>query len=205
MNILDSLDKFFEEQKEQEQKLFMFLPVLLFGFLIYYFIYPITDENLNKAINSNQSLNKKISNIKSNNITLRKQNAKFSKILKVANKTLKELNTQKVELDTLLKKLQFLKFDLVKWADFYNTIPNLVKKHHLIVLRLDNLILDNNEHTDKLFQKKMEISIHTIGGFVNFIKFMNEFESKKELIKVRSLNIKSDEMFITLDIYGAKL
>jgi len=205
MNILDSLDKFFEEQKEQEQKLFMFLPVLLFGFLSYYFIYPITNENLNKATNSNQSLNKEISDIKSNNIRLRKQNAEFSKILKVANKTLKELNAQKVELDTLLKKLQFLKFDLVKWADFYNTIPNLVKKHKLIVLRLDNLILDNNENKDKLFQKKMEISIHTIGGFVKFIKFMNEFESKKELIKVKSLNIKSGEMFITLDIYGAKL
>jgi len=202
-HILDSLDQFFETQKENEQKLLFFLPVLLFGFLSYYFIYPITDDNLNKAINSNQSLNKKISNIKLNNIKLRRENAKLNKILKVANKTLKELNAQKVELDTLLKKLQFLKFDLIKWAGFYNSIPNLVKKHNLIIVQLDNLMLDKNE--DKLVQKKMEITISTIGNFIDFIKFINEFESKKELIKVKALNIKSNKMFITLDIYGAKL
>jgi len=202
-HILDNLDQFFETQKEQEQKLLFFLPVLLFGFLSYYFIYSITDENLINAINSNKSLNQKISKIKSDNIKLRRKNAKLNKTLKVANKTLKELNTQKVELDTLLKKLQFLKFDLIKWADFYNTIPNLVKKHNLIIVQLDNLMLDKNK--DKLVQKKMEITISTIGDFINFIKFINEFESKKELIKVKALNIKSNKMFITLDIYGAEL
>ena len=202
-HILDNLDQFFETQKEQEQKLLFFLPVLLFGFLSYYFIYSITDENLINAINSNKSLNQKISKIKLDNIKLRRGNAKLNKTLKVANKTLKELNTQKVELDTLLKKLQFLKFDLIKWAGFYNTIPNLVKKHNLIIVQLDNLMLDKNK--DKLVQKKMEITISTIGDFINFIKFINEFESKKELIKVKALNIKSNKMFITLDIYGAEL
>jgi len=116
--ILDQLDNFFEQQKETEQKVFFFLPILLFGFLSYYFLYPITDENLNNALRTQQNLANNINSVKTENQNLRVSNTSLTNQIKQKNKELVVLNKQKVEVDNLIKKLSFLKFDIKNGQNF---------------------------------------------------------------------------------------
>lgn len=201
--LLDKLDKFLETQKESEQKLFFFLPVLLFGFLSYYFLYPMTNQNLENSINENKSLQSKISNLKTTNNGLKNQNLKLSTILKKADKILIDLRKDKNEMDSLINQLDFLKFDLNKWAEFYNNIPNLAQKYNLLIKNLENEM--NIENSENLINKKMTLTIDVYGNFINLIKFMNEFESKKELVKIKSIKIDNRHMIVVIEIYGAKL
>jgi len=201
--ILDSLDEFLSSRKEQEQQLLFFLPVLLFGFLSYSFLYSITNKNLNNSIRKENNLTTEIEQIKKTNISLKSNNVHLKKILKSADVKLKELNKEKEDLNILVNQLGFLKFDLPKWAGFYNNIPKLAQKHHLYILSLDNEMFEENNK--ELVQKKMSIQIEVIGNFIDFMKFVNEFESKKQLIKIESIEITSDKMVVDIDIYGAKL
>jgi len=203
-SILNQLDSFFRSQKESEQKLFFLLPILLFGFLSYYFFYPVTDHDLNKAMKKNKSLHSKISKIKSKNLRLKNENIRLERSIVKINKEIKILQNNKKEIDSLLSKLLFLRFDLNKWANFYNEIPMMAKKSNLVIVSLENdMILDFNP--SKLVEKKMEVKINLIGNFVDFIRFINKFETKKELVKVKSINTNGSKMSIVIDIYGAKL
>jgi len=202
-DILDKLDSFLEKSKESEQKLFFLLPILIFGFLSYYFLYPINNTKLTEAINKNQNLNQKIEQITNKNNRLNTNNLRIKKILKLADRKLAQLNKQKIEIETLTKKLVIFRFDLQKWADFYNNIPSLAKKYKLFIISLDNIMLNPKE--DNLVQKKMEIKIDVYGDFVNFVKFINAFESQKELVEVKFIDIKENKMSVVFDIYGAKL
>ena len=185
--ILNNIDEFLESQKEQEQKLFMFLPILLFGFIIYYFIYPITQSMVDEAQNSYLSLEKDVTKIKKDNFKLKTNNIKMSKAIRNYQKELKNLEVEKATLNKILKKIEFLKFDLDKWARFYNDIPNLSEKNNVILTSLKNeLRLDNNVG---IIQNKMSINIKAEGNFIKLLKFINEFEKRKELIKVKSLKI----------------
>jgi len=201
--ILDQLDNFLASQKESEQKLFFFLPILLFGFLSYYFLYPITDESLTNSINKNRSLKTNIQNVQNTNNKLKTNIIKIQKVIKKEDKKIAVLKKNKEELDKLLKQLMFLKFDLNKWSNFYNNIPNIAKQNHLVIESLQNdLTLDNKI---KLINKKMTLTINVTGNFVDFIKFMNRFESKKEVVKIRSINMTGNNLIVVIDIYGAEL
>ena len=201
--LLDQLDEFLESQKDSEQKVFFFLPVLLFGFLSYYFLYPVTDENLKNSVQESNSLKTKILATKNDNIRLKNSNLRLSAIIKKEDKALVILHKNQKEVDELVKELMFLKFDLNKWADFYNKIPNMAQKAHLIIQSLQNdMLLESNK---ALINKKMSLKINLTGNFVDFIKFMNKFESKKELVKIKSIEINGLNMILEIDIYGAEL
>jgi len=237
--LLDSIDEFLNSQKENEAKVFFILPVLLFGFLSYYFIYPITDENLINANDKFSQLEQKINKTEKSNNSLNTENMKIKTILKKADKELVGLRAKKDQFSGLVKQLNFLKFDLEKWVTFYNSIPSLAYKNKVLVVSLDNK-MDLNDQPKKevkkvtkplhkkkkrrkkskksvkeknsnkikssdLVKKKMDITIIVWGDFVNFIKFMNAFENRKEFIKIKSISVLSHQMVLTIEIYGAKL
>lgn len=201
--ILNQLDQFFNKQKESEQKLMFFLPLLLFGFISYYFVYPISDQALRHALSTNKNLKLEIVNTKRNNTILMSNNAQIKRTLKVAEEKLKELRKSKEEIQKLVDRLSFLKFNLDKWGKLYNDIPSIAKKYHLTILKLDNTL--SLEPNNKLIQKNMDILINVSGRFVDFIKFIHYFEAKKELVKITSIKIEKNKMLLRISIYGAKL
>ena len=201
--MLDQIDEFLDAQKENEAKVFFVLPILLFGFLSWYFIYPITDGNLKNTISKNSELHKNIKDAKKDINDFNKKNIQLRKNISELKIDLKKLHKNKIKYDELVKKLKFLRFNLVEWAKFYNNISILSKKHNIYIYQLDN-VMDNTK-IDKLIQKKMTITIQANGNFVNFVKFMVEFEKLKEFVKITSIEMTADDMKLTIDIYGAQL
>ena len=110
--ILDSIDQFLDSQKESEAKVFFFLPVLLFGFLSYYFIYPVTDGNLTNTIQEKKRLSDDIQKTKQSNNSLKISISTTNSQIKTGNKVIESLTYSKEELEQLVKQLTFLRFDL---------------------------------------------------------------------------------------------
>ena len=203
MKILDQIDQFLDNQKENEAKLFFVLPILLFGFLSWYFIYPITDKGLNQSINKNNQLHNDINTYTNQIYNFKLGNANLNRKIYNIKNHIKQLNKEQMKYNELVKKLKFLRFDLVSWAKFYKNIPFLAKNHHIIIYQLDNNM--NIKKTDKLVQKKMTITLQVTGSFINFVKFMMEFEKLKEFVKIVSIDMSANNMKLTIEIYGAQL
>jgi Tfp pilus assembly protein PilO len=210
MKILDQLDAFFAKQKEEEQKVFFILPLIVIGFIVYYFILPITTEILDESLRKNQELHSKINkkemginNFKNSIVRINNQR----RILKIK---IKKLSKVEVIMQNLLKKVQFLIFDLNRWAEIYNTIPTYVKNSNLLLLKLDNtLFLDdknsNQNNNNQLVKLKMQIKIDVVGNFKNVVKFMNNFESRKDFVKIEFLKTDGMMNYLVINIYGAEL
>jgi hypothetical protein len=206
MKILDKLDAFFDSQKETEQKLTFFFPILIIGFIVYYFIFPITNDMFNNALHKNRQLNKAI-NSKQIHITRLKNSiiniTKKRRILKIK---IKKLEQTEIVMKKLLNKVKFLIFDLKRWAEIYNKIPKYVKDSNLLLLKLDNILFLNNKKTNnQLVNLKMQISLQVIGNFKNVVKLMNSFEARKDFVKIKSLKTDGKINYLTIDIYGAEL
>jgi hypothetical protein len=200
--ILDQIDEFLDSQKEQAKLLF-FMPVLLFGFLSYYFLYPITDEMRKTSLNTYKNLTNDLQKTQSKTQQLINSNLRIAKSLQKNKKELALLEKDKKELEMLINKLSFLKFDIDKWAKFYNEIPNLAKSNKVYITRLDNMLIQNP--TQKLVTKKLAIKIDGIGNFVSFVKFLFYLENKKELLKITNISVSQNIISITFDVYGVEL
>ena len=209
MRILDQIDEFLDNQKESEAKLFFFLPILLFGFLSWYILYPITDSNLKNSLNENNQLHANINNFNNQVNSYMSGNLRLKREISNVKQELQRLKNNKVNYDKLINKLKFSKFNLVEWAEFYNNIPILAKKHHIYIYQLDNVMYNinntNKKNIDKLTQKKMTITISANGNFINFVKFMMEFEKLKAFIRITTIDMTANNLKLTIDIYGTKL
>jgi len=234
MSILDQIDGFLNSQKESEAQVFFFLPILLFGFISYFLIYPITDENLKNAISKKEGLTSNITTTK-NNINSNMANRNQSKrLIKQIDVELLSLNKTKKDMESLVNELVFLKFDLKDWSEFYNNIPNLAKDTNLDILSVTNRVINENlknkakksqKHISKknkknkknkevnkqviekksLLVKEIEISIKARGNFVDMVRFLYLLENKREMIKIKSIKTDGKEIDIIFDIYGARL
>ena len=51
----------------------------------------------------------------------------------------------------------------------------------------------------------MTITLQVTGNFINFVKFMMEFEKLKEFVKIVSIDMSANNMKLTIEIYGAQL
>jgi len=200
-NILDKIDDFLNTQKESEQKLFFILPILFFGFIVYYFIYPITNQMLENETKQqlNNQIEKKYSDIrkiKNDIVQVKKAQVKLEK-------EKKELDEMKIKMETLKSKLKFLTFDSSQKAQIYNIISNYIKTNHLSLLNLENrsfIAKDNG-----LIKLKMQMELTIKGKFPDVVRFIYKLESRKELIKVISFETDGVVSFVKINIYGAKL
>ena len=203
---LEELDNFLESQNDAEQKIIFLLPILIIGFVIYYFIFPITDELVTKTENENYQLKLQL-NTKNNQIiqTINKMNRLNIDDSKL-NIKINQLKKTEIIVKNLMDQVRFLIFNFNKWAKIYNSIPEYLKDNNLLLLKLDNeLFLNEITKTKKLVNLKMRINLEVLGDFKNVIKLINTFEAKKMIVKVEKFKTDGIKSNITIDIYGAEL
>jgi len=203
---LAQLDDFLDSQKENEQKVILLLPFILIFFLVYYFVFPITDQLQNDvSIQSNQintQRNNKQNQILKKTAQINRLNSKY---LQLDSKLRKVKHTEFV-MKNLMKQVKFLIFDFNRWATIYNSIPQYIKNNNLLLLKLDNeLFLNEITKKSNLVNLKMSITLDVIGDFKNVIKLINEFETKKYIVKVESFQTDGIKSSIKVNIYGAEL
>ena len=204
--LLYQIDEYFKDKKESEVYAHFLLPFLLFGFLTYQFIYPITDNNLNTAREQNKKLNNDLATTKANIAKTQRSINNDIKQIKETKVQIKSLDKDKMKIDELVKILKnsgAFTFDISTFAELYNAIPSYTKKLNLNIKSLDTKFFDQGEN---LISKRMTVNISLNGDFINILKFISIFENRRELIKVTKLTSdKKEGATIEIEIYGAKL
>ena len=202
--ILDDLDEFFNSKKDNEKYLYFFLPVLLFGFLTYQFIFPVTDKMLKQEVATKGTLKTEIDGVNNALNKLKIANSTLPHKIKNNTNTYKELLNKQEKVDFLVKQLDFLKFDIRKWGSFYNQLPKFARENNLTIDKLDNEVFLDNKN-NKLISKKMDITITLNGKYMNMLKFLENFENRKELIRINEVKSDFNKTTIKVNVFGANL
>jgi hypothetical protein len=202
---LDDLDEFLNSKKDNEKYMYFFLPILIFGFLAYQFVFPITDNMLNEQINRENDLKDKIVKVNQNLAELTNANNQLPAAIKRDNNKHKVLLNEKEQVDALVKQLDFLKFNIIKWGFIYNQIPEFAKVHNLVIEKLDNDVNFIEKEKGELVSNNMTITIEVNGRYINMLKFLENFENRKELVQVKELNSELNKSIIKIDVFGANL
>jgi chromosome segregation ATPase len=141
--MLNQLDKILEQKNPDEVKAYFFLPILIFGFISYYFIYPITDQKLEEATQQYNTLSEQISSTETDNNSLKGQINKIKRDIKVVNKDIAGLVADLNRSTGWVSEIQNLQFDFIRWISFYNDIPNIAKENHLKIVSITNSLYED--------------------------------------------------------------
>ncbi len=206
MNVLKNIDKYFEEKPQKEFIYFVLMIVILIAFLMYYFIYPLAnkyesfEENrYNELITKINNLNVKLNVFMARKTILIKRNKEKKSLLA-------SLEKKKIFYSELANLLDFAEFDQYKWANIVKSIVDSAKEKGLILKDVYNKIYDLNLSTGKDMPnivKRMDIGVALKGSYRDFVYYLYGYENRKELIRVKDMNITSPTSFmVTFSIYG---
>jgi len=196
------LDKFFKNKTKKEIIYIHLITILLIGFIIYYFIYPISSDfkkrEEKKFSQNTQTLNNLIVQ---KNVYIA-QIANLNKNIKKLTLTKNSLYKQKIFFDDLVSLLDFSEFNKFKWAEYVKNIVYDSKEEGLKLIKFENSIY-NDKNSSSFINKKMDINVSVKGKFKNLIYYLYKYENTKELLRVNEINISDKgEFMIKYTLYG---
>ncbi len=206
MKFLDRIDDYFYSRPEKEFLYVLGLVIGIIGFLIYYYIYPVADRYESRQEKNYKKLSAQYKNLKSDVNLLRIRVSALNKHIKQRETLLANLKKKKVFYSELANLLDFAEFDQYKWANFVKEAVMNAKNKGLEVKKIANTVYDidvaDNSKMPEIV-KRMDIGIELEGKYKNFIYYLYSYEDRKELIRIKEMNITSPASFyIKLSIYG---
>jgi len=163
-------------------------------------VLPYTQELNDKSSKKNVSLKVSLMQKKAQRMVFNTQVVKLYREIKEVIQTRGELKKKRDFFEDLVNSINFIKFDKYIWGEFVKNIVINANKLSLSVINIENHIFDE---TNSTINKKMEITTTLNGDYKNFIKFIYNYENRKDLIRVNKIDIKDKNDFvITFSMYG---
>ncbi len=209
-DILEQIDNALKDKKPTELYMIYMAIAIVFGFISYQFIYPVTDSNLKKIqkkvkVTKNR-LNKEISYLKSKTVNgdHRFYIKKLQKDIKELEENLEKTKYENTYVDNKLKELSYLLFNDENWAKFLDNISYLAKKYHVTIEHIKNKFNDINMHK---VEQILEVEVAAKGRFKDMMKFINAIEESKLVVDIHSLHMESKKTLNTkfkIAVWGMK-
>ena len=206
MSVFAKLDEYFEHRPKKEFFYAVVLVMLVIGFLIYYFIYPVATNYKETQEKRYLSLSSELNNLRVRFNVYNARVALLSKKIKEKQNLLAKLQKKKIFYSELVNLLDFAEFDQYKWANLVKSTVKDAQDKGLVVRGVTNKIYDVKIKTGEKMPdivKRMDIGISLEGKYKNFIYYLYSYEDRKELIRVKEMNITSPATFVvTFSVYG---
>lgn len=195
------LDKFFEQKNKKDILYIHIITIFLIGFVIYYFIYPISSDFKNKQVKSYNQNVQTLNRLKTKKNVFTAEIVNLTKNIKKLTLIKNSLYKQKIFFDDLVSLLDFAEFNKYKWAEYVKKIVYDAKNEGLKLINFKNtLYSDKNK---EFINKKMDIIINIKGEYKNLISYLYRYENRKELLRVSEFNISDKgEFMIKYSLYG---
>ena len=191
VNMLNSLDEYFEVKSENEKWMIIGILALAIGYLSYSSFYPFAEEKYKTAQNVGKKLQKSIIKNKQylQGITVNGDIEfyvkKYSNDIKNINKNIDTSNNEISFISINLEELSPLLFNKESWSKFLNSITKQAKKQTVNINYIENNYVDN----DGSFGHVLQISVGCSGQYKEIVKFLNQLEKS----------------VLVTDIYGSHL
>ncbi|WP_201353104.1 type 4a pilus biogenesis protein PilO [Hydrogenimonas urashimensis] len=194
-DLLEKLDRYFEEKKESEFYLMVLGIMAVVGLISYSYLIPITEKQLKKDLKQQKRLEKKIREEKSYLASVTVNNDQRYKIKKLQ----KEIQTLQVKFNDLkeineysdyqIQTLSELLFNEKNWAKFLDSIALKAKKNNIDIFLISNKFINNKDS----FGHVLEIGVECAGNYRNMINFLNEIEESELVVDIYNLELESDK------------
>ena len=191
---LEAMDGYFDNKKESEKWIMIFLFAGAVAFLVYSYFFPYAKNLYDKSIVTHKTISKKIHEEKTylNSIS---RNGDRNYRLNLYNKQIKEkkesikFQKQKIGvIDGNLNKLSDLLFNQKSWSLFLDSITHRAAVNNVQINSLINKYVDSNGS----FGHVLEIGMNCEGGYKNILQFINDMEQNTLVTDVYSSNIYTD-------------
>jgi len=193
MSLIDRLDRYYSSRKPSEVWLMVILVAVLFGYLLYTFLSPISSEYRAKEEGRYNQLTTNINSAENflKSITVNGDKDYYVKDLtrKVVNKRV-ELNgirAKLAKLDSAVKNLSKFLYNKDNWSKFLDNIAKKAKDNNLKVFNISNVVYDQNSS----FGKVLDVNIKCKGEYGELLSFMNALEKSQLVSNVSYANIKA--------------
>ncbi|WP_041961820.1 hypothetical protein [Sulfurospirillum cavolei] len=214
MNSLDSLfdkiDAFFAGKKKNEIYLIFFMLASVVGFIIYSYLFPVTESMLKQSLRVAQETEKKLKEEKSYLASVSRDGNENFLITKIksdiehAKILLEKATYTNTYVDTKLKELSYLLFNDENWAKFLNSITQLAQKYAVRIKVIENKI---NEPSLQKIEQILSLKVDFNGSFPDTMKFMNAIEESELVVDIYELNCtgkKNIEGQFNIAVWGMK-
>lgn len=209
-NIFERIDDYFEGKKQSDVYVIIIAIVLVIIFLVWYFIFPVSQSYFSLKQSENQDITKKL-NLEKNYLNEKTVNGDDKYFIKQLNQQIKSANDQLASIqktntyiDNKLKELSYLLFNNKNWAKFLDSISNIANRHNVKVIKI------KSEVNEPDFQKvKQILNVHTkvIGNFHGIMNFINELEESMLIVDVYNINLEGKngiESIVDIAVWGMK-
>ncbi len=209
-NLFEKLDSSLSSKKESELALIFLMIFVFIGFLIYSYVFPITDKKLKITKRNLIVMNKKVQDEKGylRSITVRGDQRfyikKASNELKKAKLLLKKTIETNTYVDNKLKDLSYLLFNNQNWAKFLDSITLIAAKNHVKIKIIENKI---NEPSLQKIEQILNLKVEFNGKFKNIMNFINSIEESKLVVDIYEMNLTGAagiDGYINIGVWGMK-
>jgi hypothetical protein len=145
------LDKFFYNKNKRDILYIHLMAIFLVGFVIFYFIYPLSSafkNNQEKIYNRNIQV---LDNLKVKKNVYLAQIVSLTKTIKKNSLIKNSLYKQKLFFDDLISLLDFAEFNKYKWAEFLKNIVQDAKNEGLKLISFENYFYNNDKNVTFIY------------------------------------------------------
>lgn len=200
VNLLNSLDGFFEHKSENEKWLIIFMIFIVIGYLSYSLFLPFAEERYNETNRKKESLQKSIMTHKEylKSITINGDRKfyikKYDKEIEDLEKKINLTNDDINFIASNLEELSDLLFNKENWSKFLNSLTKKAKVQEVNIEYIDNEYVDNNGS----FGHVLQIAVGCKGSYKHIVKFMNELEKNVLVTDIYKSHLYLDENATTI-------
>lgn len=191
--ILTQLDDFFSAKNQNEKYIIMALPLIVFGFLSYQLISPMTEEIVASKYSEMQALENKLTEDKSymERETRNNDPEFFIKALQNEINLIKQdqLAVQNTRLyidDKIKNEASFIVYNQQNWATFLNSISQRAAETGFKITYLNNALEDHN--STKL-SKVLTIDVNGSGSFPKIMNFIDSIERHQLIVDIKQARL----------------
>ncbi len=195
MNLLNSLDEFFEPKSDNEKWMAIGMVFVVIGYLSYSLFLPYAEDRYNASDREKKKLQKSIITHKEylNSITINGDRGfyvkKYDNDIKVLKKKIVDSNDDISFISSSLEELSGLMFNKENWSKFLNSIAQQAKKQSVNINYIENQYVDNNGS----FGHVLQIAVGCDGSYKNITKFMNQLEKNVLVTDIYGTHIYLDK------------
>jgi hypothetical protein len=195
INILNSLDEFFETKSDNEKWMTIGMIFVVIGYLAYSLFLPYAEDRYNASDREKKKLQKSIITHKEylKSITINGDREfyikKYDRDIKVLKKKIVNANNDISFISSSLEELSDLMFNKENWSKFLNSIAQQAKKQSVNINYIENQYVDNNGS----FGHVLQIAVGCDGSYKNIAKFVNQLEKNVLVTDIYGTHIYLDK------------
>ena len=187
----DEIDRLFEGKKASEKLIIYSMPLIVFSFLSYQFLYPLSISKVATKKAHMDALEKELKNTTAL-LNSKDETIKAIEQNEANNKALSAKLKIKIDENSAIKQkflsVSFANMDEKNSLDFVNYLTTMAAKNGVKISGLRAKIVAKERG---VFKKELIADINCSGSYSGALSYINDIESSKMFSKIDSCNIKS--------------